>query len=898
MNGRKTTQTPVSATQSQADQPAPTQPDRPPDLSAAGNLAVQQWVKNIQAQIAPDPFTGAPASGPPAPATPQPVSIHWSESSPWLFTVDDDPAPSAISLELYGIDITPSLPLEHLFGSVYVAEPELLRPEYRERLHQQVQSQLHDDVEELENLIFNDFFLGIPRGMEIIRRWASRGDIRAPSGRTYFDVFLGRLRDEYWYRDYLFTTGAKHTFYDSMFEWARAQAVEISILIGKNSLEFGAYRPEWAKVERAIQPGRQGNGAKPSAAPEVVNAELVTRTTDLILERLKGITFAKESHEIADLLINLPPPEQSAVLDQLKSRYDDRELFGLVGKYGEASGTGMIYWLFEDLESAPFFLERMPKTPEVASLMLQFDRERLAQSLVTNGVLTQEEAGMYVAGRGFISRTLPWTTGKVSELAEERAKYWADKANRGDKMAYFWGSLDSLFDRQHIDFTILTIAGPKLFEGLGSLSPKAAPVVGGVFAVETAIHVGVTAKNLIFNWNQMSGAERLSSILDLASNALFFAAGRMARKASTSGRDPRLLPSGTAPENAPGGSGGLGPEIGGPPAIRPPGLPGAASPGGPRIEWRIFNVNEKTGDITAVGRLGNDYGFIQINIITGDGQAIHPATGQVTPIRGGAFVGPEAQVTGTVEPPSPTPAAQPGLPTGTPMGYFQVLETAEMKVTAENAAAIADRVARGESGLDPAFKGKVGGATFLVSKGDPYTGVTPEQNVSVQVSVKVPANALVFDDAALVNIQVEELAKLFEEQGATLPANFRDSLRVYIQTKPRDVSKFTQHTAAGLGLSNNKFKSLLGPAAIRKAEAAMWERVGLSVVNSGVGVGRVVYRPGSPYSWTPGEFLVVRNPGDVYVVGGDAAYQAALAAAKKKAGGGSEGGGTPATPAP
>ncbi len=608
------------------DSDEPLQFAPPNDLFDTGNLGIQQSTLSPLANPEQQPQTPAP-----------PVVIHWSESVPYIFTVDDDPTASAISIEIYGADITSFQPLEKSpFGSFYVANIDLLRPVYRDYVQEHLLSQLRADIEVLENLIFYNLF-GDP-GMDIVQRWAARADLRAPGGRTYFDVFLGRLRDDYWYRDYLITTGAKHTYFDSMFDCAGDDAVELSILIGKNSREFGAYRPAWAMVERVIQP--QMAGAQP-AQPLQVNSELVTRTTDFILSRLKGVTFAGESHEIVDLMINLPAPEQVAVLNGIESHYDDRELFGLVGKYGEASGTGMLYWLFDDLKSA--------------------DRDRLAKSLVDNGVFSNDSAQALAAGRKIISRTLPWITGKISELAEERAEYWADKAVHDDsKMAYVWGSLDSLFDRQHIDFTIFTLIAPKLFKGVGNLSPTLGKILGGALLIKTGFDASVTALDLLLNYHQMSGVERLSKILNLASTALMIGAGAMQNRLPAAkdvpqlpaAEQPKLLTSGNPAEE---GTGPVESGPGGALAIRPPMLPGGTTPSGPQVEWRIINVNEQTGDITAVGRQGSDYGFIRINLETGNGEAIHPASGQVIPIRGGVLVGPEPLLPGSAEPTAPSP---------------------------------------------------------------------------------------------------------------------------------------------------------------------------------------------------------------------------------------------------
>ena len=608
--------------------PKPDVPDASNLLLTAGNLAVQQLFCAAQLPLAPIPFFAAPA--PPSQKTAElPVVIHWSKYAPWLFMVDGSPSASAISIELYGFDAIPFRrmdPFVTMMGTFYSAEPELLRPAYQERYYQEMDALLKQDVEELESLIFDDH--RVADGMEILRRWAGRDDLRLRGGRTYFDAFLARLRGDYWYRDYLVTTGAKHTFFDSLFDWAGDSAGEVSGLIAQHSREFGAYRPDWALVETVIKPQPIGPGAKPADGPKV-NPELVTRTADLVLEKLSGRTSSDDSHVIADAMTSLPAAEQLSVIKDIIGRYDETKWLGLVGKYGEAGETGMLYWLFEDLTSE--------------------DRERVRKSVVENHVLTPDMAAALVSGRGAISRTLPWITGKIGSLAEKRVTFWADKAAKGESTipAYIWGSLDALFLPQNIDTTVLTLMAPGAFKGVGALSPTAGRLLGLGLTGVGAYDATISLQQVISNRDAYSGEPlpqggQLASALRLASDIILLGVGFRGARGARGGSDP--LPLGPGDPSTALSTDVLPPETGlavGTDTALATNQALATVPGEPQVEWRVLSVNQQTGDMTIIGRSGGEYLVVRMNAGTLDGEVLHPRTGQVVPIRGGFVTFPE-----------------------------------------------------------------------------------------------------------------------------------------------------------------------------------------------------------------------------------------------------------------
>ncbi|HEY9206933.1 MAG TPA: DUF4157 domain-containing protein [Candidatus Methanoperedens sp.] len=194
-----------------------------------------------------------------------------------------------------------------------------------------------------------------------------------------------------------------------------------------------------------------------------------------------------------------------------------------------------------------------------------------------------------------------------------------------------------------------------------------------------------------------------------------------------------------------------------------------------------------------------------------------------------------------------------------------------MMVTPENATSIGQRLAKGQSGLDPGFAPKNGGSMFFVSQGNPYTGVVPEQSVAVEVRVRVPSDALSFNDATLLDIHAEKLTEMFKEKGAKLSEGFNGALRNFLASSPRRAADFP-YTAESLGISNTALRRLLNPReGIAQSERLMWDHIGRTVRDSGAGIGRVIMSGNSHVSrGRAGEFLVVsiRDAAKVKITGG------------------------------
>jgi hypothetical protein len=497
-----------------------------PDFrQAAGNLAMQR-LSTI------------------SPVALERVNIHINPESPWLFTVDGNPEPAAICIELYGADFSILLKKakEYWFSSnetAYEIIPELLLPSYRTQFHKAMRRVLKKDVDFVEDKLLESRIDSDDEGTLInyVSWWAARNDLRTESGQSYFDAFLDRLKRDSWYRDYGLWEGSRTSFLDTLYSEVEERAGELNTLVARNSVEFGAYRPLWLALDPLGQP------RKPEEVKVEINSDLVQRSAGLILNGLSGITWKDDSRVIRDTLVGLPPPEQAAVLREIMSRYDERK-WGIFGKYGEAWEAGMLYWLFEDLKSG--------------------DRKIVADSLRTNSVLPSEAVNALVGGRGWGGRWLPWTTHKAQKATEFWAGYAAENEGTvGGGAAMVMGSLSSLWLPETAGTTVLTLAtagaaapGTGAFAYLGQTFPRVGAGVAVVGTGVTSFNVTISVQEVVLEkdiWTgrQLSEEEILSRGLMAFSGTLLlgasFAQASQVGGGSTTGKVP------------PGGGAGFGP---------------------------------------------------------------------------------------------------------------------------------------------------------------------------------------------------------------------------------------------------------------------------------------------------------------------------------------------------
>ena len=440
-----------------------------------------------------------------------PIAVNFDPCWPGSVLVDAVVEPAEVARELYGVDA--SGVMEEV-GSAppglrrYKLIQELLRPVYRERFAATMGNLVAADVNTVEDILFQTRIDGSDEAtlIELVRRWANRRDLRDPAGRSYFDVFLGRLHDDQWFRDYGFWESSRTRYLDTLYSEVEERAGELQTLIARNSLEWGAYRPIWAALDVEGRP-------KPGGVTFEINRSLVTRASKMVRDGLEGWTSSADSKIIADVLTGLPAPELAAVLQDVMSHYDDRTLIGL-GRYGEAWEGGMLYYLFEDLHAE--------------------DRDRVADAIRSAGVLPSGTVDALVAGRGWGGKYLPWTTRKGQEAAE----FWANIAVHSDsKMATVassvMGGFASLWTPQTAGTTALVLisagAGTPAMAALSQASPLAGQALLLAGTLTTSFNVTIAVQNVVTNTDVWTGrplepGERLSQGLIAGSGVLLLGA--------------------------------------------------------------------------------------------------------------------------------------------------------------------------------------------------------------------------------------------------------------------------------------------------------------------------------------------------------------------------------------
>lgn len=347
------------------------------------------------------------------------------------------------------------------------------------------------DLARLKRLLLEEYIDGDDERaiIAIIRTWSEHRDVLHASGRSYFDEFLTALKHSTWARDYGLWSGSSTSYYTSLFEETEEKAGEITSLIASSSREFGDYVPAW---------DLEAQGRAP-------NPELTKQTASRVLDALKGYTSDNDEHLIVGTMTGLPGPTQRAVLQDIMSRYDEREYL-VFGKYGEAWGGGMLYWLFEDLDAD--------------------DRTTLSKDLVAKGVLDADMAAVLVGGRGWGGKYLPFTTRK----AQEGAQFFAEKANEGHWWAYPLGVACSLWLPETAGTTVATITAARVLPGLARLHPYIATGLLTTGTFLSSYELGIHAQELAtgkdpYTGRELTREEMIQSALLGVSSALFLGAG-------------------------------------------------------------------------------------------------------------------------------------------------------------------------------------------------------------------------------------------------------------------------------------------------------------------------------------------------------------------------------------
>lgn len=170
-------------------------------------------------------------------------------------------------------------------------------------------------------------------------------------------------------------------------------------------------------------------------------------------------------------------------------------------------------------------------------------------------------------------------------------------------------------------------------------------------------------------------------------------------------------------------------------------------------------------------------------------------------------------------------------------------DKATTRVTPEVAGQILENTVSGKPAFDPS-KGK-GGASWFVSRGNPYTGVSSNKNVSIDVNI---------DTRGAIKISSGDLVAM-RDKILNDPA-----FRSKIETQVRGNFKI-----AGDSPLTGKVLKQFNNNLMRSAEAEMWNQVAEKVKISSSGVGEVILE-NSEFSKTGnGRFLVVTNQSKISV---------------------------------
>lgn len=175
------------------------------------------------------------------------------------------------------------------------------------------------------------------------------------------------------------------------------------------------------------------------------------------------------------------------------------------------------------------------------------------------------------------------------------------------------------------------------------------------------------------------------------------------------------------------------------------------------------------------------------------------------------------------------------------------------RVTPDVALQILDNVSRGEAPFKPEL-GK-GGASWFVTEGNPYVGISPDKTVNVDVEISKGDKPLVLGEKDLVAMLESEARATAAEAEAAFRQRFGLEASTPLNARMRkSLVRFQQQFA----------------------ESRMWDRVAGRVKASG-GVGEVVLEAGSRFSRSgSGKFAVVTDATKVSVKGGPEGLALAL----------------------
>lgn len=175
-------------------------------------------------------------------------------------------------------------------------------------------------------------------------------------------------------------------------------------------------------------------------------------------------------------------------------------------------------------------------------------------------------------------------------------------------------------------------------------------------------------------------------------------------------------------------------------------------------------------------------------------------------------------------------------------------------VTRSVGSEILKNLSRGE----PPFKPELGlgGCTWILAAGNPYTGITANKSVIIPTKVELA------DDLELLVFREEDLRTIFNDKKQALE-----------QTALRDYAAFHNLTVNQLNRRQRRNALYRAKAA---GEKQMWIEIGRQVSASRQKVGRVELRNSMFSKQGDGTFLLVAVPSMIQIVGGREVIETAI----------------------
>lgn len=193
-----------------------------------------------------------------------------------------------------------------------------------------------------------------------------------------------------------------------------------------------------------------------------------------------------------------------------------------------------------------------------------------------------------------------------------------------------------------------------------------------------------------------------------------------------------------------------------------------------------------------------------------------------------------------------------GLPVALPRGA-----NGSALITPEIAVSIIENMVEGRPPFRPDLG--VGGASWFVTEGNPYTGVSATHTIPISVELVDAEGGLRFLQTDLDRIFAEEEAKAWSE--------------VEVQVRQRFRAETGREAPA---LLSNTLRERIARQVRGLAERRMWTRIGQQVAASPRQVGEVVLEPGGRFSASPGRFTLAADAARIRLRGGLTALLDAL----------------------